>query len=355
MRLALVGISVALAWLTYRFIERHARAPRRASRKSWALVAGLGGLGIAGLALAQSDGLPWRASVARYEAKAQDLRGAAESGRGVPCPSGLAGAGPPLRYCLLSREGEPTAALLGDSHADQLFDGLALADAGRNWLLIGHPSTPPFLDVATRLGGDDDDRQARAERAIRSVAGNPAIRTVVVAFFGNTYLLDESVAPAFDRTGPRANATLSSKRWPGIGKEELIERGLGRTVEVLRAAGKHVVLFAGVPELAFLPKDCIGRPGSSLFRRDCELGRPAADARRSRSLALLRRVAATHPEVDVFDPIDVLCDAARCRFDAPDGLYYRDWHHLSVPGSLLVGVVLVDWLRDNHAPPDVLR
>ena len=353
LRLALVGVAVALAWLTYRFVERHARAPRRAAAKSWALVSGLAGVGLAGLALAQSDGLPWRPSVARYEAKAQDLRGPAASGRGLPCRAEGKDPGPPLRYCLVSRAGPATAALLGDSHADHLFDGLAQADSARNWLLIGHPSTPPLLDVTTRMGGDGDDRQARAEAAIRYVAGNPAIRTVVIAYFGNTYLLDESVAPAFERGGPRTQATLSSARWPGLGKEELIERGLGRTVDVLRESGKHVILFAGVPELAFLPKDCIGRPASSLFRRACELARPAVDARRARHLALLQRVASSRPEIDVFDPIGILCDEARCRFDSPDGLFYRDWHHLSVPGSHLVGAVLVDWLRDHDGHREV--
>jgi hypothetical protein len=315
-------------------------------------VAGLGTVGLVGFALGQSDGWPGRASVARFEAKAQDLRGAPVTGRGVACTLDGPGVGPPLHYCLQSREGAATAALVGDSHADQLFDGLAQGDPKRNWLLIGHPSTPPLLDVRTAMGGVEDERQARAEKAVSMVASNPSIRTVVVAFFGNSYLLDRSVTPAFDRGGPRSNATLDSPRWPGLDKEALIENGLGRTVDVLRAAGKDVILFAGAPELAFLPKDCIGRPGSGLFVRDCELARHAADARRERFVRLLHRVATARPGVEVFDPIDLLCDTSRCRFDTPDGLYYRDWHHLSVPGSLLVGAALLDRLQesDGEAP-----
>jgi hypothetical protein len=127
----------------------------------------------------------------------------------------------------------------------------------------------------------------------------------------------------------------------------LIEQGLGRTVDVLRAAGKDVTLFAGVPELPFLPKDCIGRPGASLFARDCLLSRPAADARRARFVALLQRVAAARPGVRIFDPASLFCDASRCRFDTPDSLYYRDWHHLSVAGSHLAAAALLDGLRER--------
>jgi hypothetical protein len=166
----LIGLSVFLAWLTWRFVERHARAPRHADRKSWALSRRARQRGCRRSRPGAERRLAGRASVARYEAKAHDLRGPASSGRGVPCAVADAAAAPALLYCLQTRQGPPTAALLGDSHADQLFDGLAQADSVRNWLLIGHPATPPLLDVRTRLGGEDGDRQARAEKAIRGVA-----------------------------------------------------------------------------------------------------------------------------------------------------------------------------------------
>jgi peptidoglycan/LPS O-acetylase OafA/YrhL len=59
LRLAAVGASIGLAWLTYRFVELPIRSSRP-RRLAPALCGALASVGMVGFALAWSNGLPWR-------------------------------------------------------------------------------------------------------------------------------------------------------------------------------------------------------------------------------------------------------------------------------------------------------
>jgi len=352
-RMILVACSIALAWLTYRGIETWFRAPRFDVSKMLALVAVMAMTGLCGYALAAHDAFPQRASVAAYEGKFRELRKSGwPSGIGVACPDSFTKSEPTLQYCERSRAGDPKFAILGDSHADHLFHGLAEVDAANSWLLIGNSATPPLLDVQMSIRGNAQPSEARSRKAVQYLAADRTVKTVLIAFYGNTYLSDTpfSVDPQLPKASS-GEVTMSSSRWNETDKTELIYLGLSTTVRALRAAGKEVVLVMDVPELPFHPKDCIARPGSVLFRRSCELPRHVADAREAGFRQLLARVASSNPGVVVYDPTSLICDTAACRFESTDVLLYRDSNHLTMTGSEHVAADLLAWLSRRSAEP----
>ena len=203
------------------------------------------------------------------------------------------------------------------------------------------------MGVETLVAGLGDKRRKRAESAVEYVAASASIQTVVISFFVNTYLLDTHFAPS--QVGP-SSVTMSSERWSGNDKADLMFRGLDATVKTLRRAGKIVVLAVDVPELPFSPKDCLGRPGSSLFAHECRSPRNAVSERESLMRALLARVSAENSGVGVYDPTRLFCDDQSCRFESTDAVLYRDVHHLTAGGSEYVARDLLRWLDARPTP-----
>jgi peptidoglycan/LPS O-acetylase OafA/YrhL len=345
-RAVLVACSIALAWLTYRSVEASFRAPRLAVKKVLALLTVMAIAGFSGQALHAHEGVPQRGSIAAYEEKFRELHKTGwPRGAGIACADSFAKSAPSLRYCERSRADDPKFAIFGDSHADHLFHGVAKVDSANSWLLIGHNSTPPLLDVQINIRGYPQDNQARSRKVVRYLAADRTIKTILIAFYGNTYLSDTPFS--VDQQLPEnshGRLTMSSSRWPTTDKTELIYLGLNATVHALRAAGKEVVLVMDVPELPFLPQDCIGRPGAVLFQRSCELPRQVVELREAEFRQLLARVASNNPGVVVYDPTSLMCDPAFCRFESTDALLYRDSNHLTMTGSEYVASGLLAWL-----------
>jgi peptidoglycan/LPS O-acetylase OafA/YrhL len=346
-RAVLVACSIVLAWLTYRGVEVWFRAPRLARSKALALLMLMAIAGISGYAFDARNGFPERTSL--YEEKFRELRKTGWPKGGIACADSFTKSAPFLQYCERSRDADPKFAIFGDSHADHLFHGLAKVDTANSWLLIGHSATPPLLDVQMSIRGTAQHSQARSHKVVQYLATDKTIKTVLIAFYGNTYLHDTPFST--DQQLPRGRSggvTMSSSRWPEVERAELIYLGLDATVRTLRAAGKEVVLVMDVPELPFLPKDCIARPGTALFQRSCELPRQVADARETEFRQLLARVASGNPGVAVYDPTSLMCDRSVCRFESTDALLYRDSNHLTMTGSEYVADDLLAWLSKQR-------
>ncbi len=344
--LVLVAASVMLAWSTFRLLESPLRRRGPSPTKSLALVAGLLVAGLLGDGASASGGVPTRGWIVPFDAKARELRGGrASAPKYLPCDDRLTAAPPFLRYCKRSRAAEPDLAVFGDSHADHLFDGLARNDPGRTWLLIGHNATPPLAGVESLAPGIDAGSESRTAKALDYLTATASIKTVVVAFFADAYLLGEPFDPYGRTAGPAVPPPeMTSTLWPGARPPEVMRRGLELTIRTLQASGKRVVLVLDLPELPFLPKDCIPRPLSRFFARQCVLPRSMVDARQAASRAMLRDVAADLPGTLLFDLTAQLCDPSACRFETGDTLLYHDSSHLTATGSDLMARALLQFL-----------
>jgi peptidoglycan/LPS O-acetylase OafA/YrhL len=349
-RWSIVALSLALAWLTWRFVEQPLRRLHLRGLVP-GLVAALASVGVVGHVIHAKDGLPDRAQIARFEAQARGLGRNDRAAVGVDCGLPEMTQPPVLNFCRRSRDALPTVALLGDSHADHLLYGLASLDGERTWLLLANSSMPPLLGVDMTILGEP--LRPRAEKAIAYLVADPHIQTVVVSFMLTFYISDVVFAADHLRLREPMSAliSMSSPGRPEATRAELAYDGLLATIDALQSAGKSVIVVLPVPELPFFPRDCMTRPGSELFVRDCVLRSSVAAQRQQPARALLQRLHAARPDVVVFDPFPLLCDPDQCRFTGNDGILYRDSHHLAPAGSKLVAAGLLRELAAlEHKP-----
>jgi hypothetical protein len=307
--------------------------------KSLALVGALVAVGLAGLAIDARRGFEARPSVRRAAEFEAALRWSTEI---EPACEALYGARP-LTFCSVSGP-RPEVLVLGDSHANQLYPGLATHLAGE-LSVVSAGNGPPLDGVAISLA-DTSTRHAwfqslaslaDTRRFIERQQG--AVKVAVVggmwdALANGTFVT--AGAPAAGRTITLRSEVAGDQ---GADEEALLGNALARTFRWLIARGVRPVLVTDAPELGLDPKAC-GRPGRALFGDAC--GRPVprakVDARQRAFRRVLARLQRELPELIVFDTLPTFCDAAACRFLGEDGMpLYRDEAHLSRAGSERVG------------------
>ncbi|GLK88536.1 acyltransferase family protein [Pseudomonas turukhanskensis] len=350
---AAVAASFLLAWLTYRLLELPLRRSRIGrSPTAWASTA-LVVVGVVGITTFKQGGMAERAgmqALARqnHGVKFEDFAWDTSASKYGECSVGLTDDEPKIGYCSVSKPGKtPSIALIGDSHADAIFQGIAKND-DRSWLLIGNYGCPPVTDVNVRASyGNCEDLM---EKAVDYVANNRDITTVVLSFFAS-YVLDTHYPHHLQENGSKSNGvSITSDASSFTSKPELFYFGLERTVSQLEAAGKQVLITIDTPELPFSPRHCIDRPLAEK-NIDCVVARRDVEQRQAVHRALLQRLVQAHPNTKLYDPIGLVCDAALCQAIVHDVTVYRDAHHLSLRGSDLYSKNFLPWLNTNQHGP----
>jgi peptidoglycan/LPS O-acetylase OafA/YrhL len=358
MRLAAAALAVVAAWLTFRFVERPIRERPRSTRTALSLLVLMALVGLAGLLAwqrvlpARSEAQPRTAEIAAaFEWTEADNRDAACLRRH-----------PGHRFCRIDAEAQPTVALIGDSHANQFFHGFATAlrARGENLLLLGRGHCPPLLDITSGYADTSDWCEGETSRSLRAVAQDPGIRTVILAGNWHLYVAGTRfhrhhrfqppwrIAPA---DGKPAGGGPYGQPGPAPDNARLFVERLGRSIALLQAAGKQVVVIRQIPELDFEPRHCVMPRPVSLGRFD---GHACDGVQREDALRYLAEYRPTldaalrpFPTVLIWDPADVLCDGPSCRY-VEDGMpLYRDDLHLSRIGSAHVAARL---LREAPLP-----
>jgi len=205
--------------------------------------------------------------------------------------------------CKQSKEGSPDIVLLGDSHAEHLFLGLAEHKPTRNiayYILGGKPYiTNPEFEVI-----------------FNEILGNREIQHVILTMhFIGRFNIDSS---------------------------DLYE-GFSATIKALKDSGKTVSLLGDIPRFDRDPGYCAyllpSRDNSSI----CHISIEDIENQRRLYRPILRRLSA---EYDVlYADIDApLCTEVKCSMTSGEFLLYRDNNHLNILGSKLVGKHLADKL-----------
>ena len=343
-----LGASFVLAMLTYWFIEqpgqRDAAGAEGSQRRVTELVLAMVCVGSIALILGRWNApLPRPiASMAANESALRDLNFAQYVPKFPACSEAERAAMQGLGYCMRSAARNPTAAILGDSHAYRIFSGVASIDTRRVWLLAGNQSCPPVIGL--RMEDDQIDCLRMSESAIRAVAADPAIATVVLAFWGGYASNPTRASGVPDDPDGAKSIELKDTLGPSDSNAEMMLRGLDRSITALEAASKQVVLFVDVPGLPFQPRDCIDRPLAERKVDTCSITRALALARQGTLRGLLQRLAEAHPALRWFDPLPYLCEGNTCPVKRGDLLMYQDSNHLSLRGSAFLARPFLQWL-----------
>lgn len=344
-RAALLITSVVLAGLTYRLVERPAKAARGRASITPLLAVLMGIVGGAGLFVTAEKGLEHRAVVHANAPLGQSVVVHFPPFT-MPCPF-VPAAQKDLFQCYADMREPPRFALLGDSKAGALFPGLFRTSAtGGTWMFIGSGEIGPLLPVLSDSRAYAYVNEAAVAAALQTIEGTKSVETVVIA---------AATRALFSLANDHSIADLPKTR-----NYAAALNGLDAGISRLLAAGKRVVLLVDNPTLPYM-QDCVARKTSSSFfnhllatppgpdcqitvARHLELSRPYRD--------LLGALGERHPDkVSVFDTIPILCDKGTglCTPTQDGRLLYGVTDHISDHASRLVGQALNAQLHPEGA------
>ncbi len=344
-RITAILISIVLAWLTYRLIEKPIRFGKHGKVKAIVLLVLMVAVGYVGYNTFEHSGYIVRFKKANNTPQFDMNQFAWMEGNHQPDCVRKFGS-QYTGYCRVGNvEQDVKLLLLGDSNADHLFPGLNVATKGKkNLLFLGQGGCAPFLGVSTRLDGVDQNCQGIMATAINFAAETQSITTVILSMMGAGY--------------------TTSSRWLGGGSLELrstddlklanpvviFETGMRKTLQYLTNANKHVIFVVSTPRLDFQPRSCINnetRPFRIFPKRVkslCGMSRAVFEKDNKEYRDLIFRVSKDFPNVKVFDTSDMLCDTQYCWAMKDGKMLFRDDVHLSISGSEYIASELVKLL-----------
>ncbi|GHU11869.1 acyltransferase [Betaproteobacteria bacterium] len=338
-----VALAFVCAWVSWRVVETPVR--RRGHARTVVVLIVLALLCTLGASnVMWRDGLGFRVKNAQAKKDTLVLAwGDEQLGLNKDCSAWLPGE--VVVNCLIADpERPPTAALLGDSHANHLYWGLSrpLLAAGVNLLQLADNACPPLYGVFLNWekGEKGNTCMTMTNAAIDRVSADPQIDTVFLGGRWVTAILGDELR--FPGSPVKYRLELPARpESAGWTRSEIVAAGLNDTLARLTAAGKKVVFLHGVPELPFIARECIAWSPNRFVNRihhpDCLVARSVIDERNAGFRPVLEQVLARYPQVVVVDPMTLMCDEHAC-YGRHDGtLLYRDDDHLSLDGSYWLG------------------
>lgn len=309
-RAVVVLVAILLAWLTWQLIEKPLRFGAHGWTKTLSLAALMLAVGLAGCLISANEGLrsrPYAAIAGAYEG---DI-GHQDFHRYItrqfhPClPKQIADESPTWAghvRCAQSKAGPDTdVAIIGDSHAEHLFIGLAEALPAKNVAFYIRDTLRPFL------GG------AEFATIYQHVLESRTIHKVILTM-------------DWERVLRRKPLGFS------------IERDILATADALIRSGKEIYLTDDVPTFPFRPRKC----GVKRWpHKPCQADEFRTPDAQGLSEALLHDMVAKDPRIKLLRTRQYFCKEGLCSMIADDKLLYRDYSHLNINGSRLVGFQVV--------------
>ncbi len=326
-RAGAVMLSLALAWVTCRFVEMPARAGGHGGRKVAILASSLALVGCAGYGTLLFRPAP---DPEQVRVEASILQSRKNCAQYFPDWSAVTDTG-----CFFQKASNNTIAIVGDSHAGHLYVGLSEALPPANSVAVFPAScAAPYLGVASALK-DASARRIREgaykliARAYEYIVRESAITTVLLAH--NPYC---SYEDAVDMLNP------DNKDY-----RKVLTDGMRRTFSALIQANKAVMVVLDNPPLPFDLGMCVHRPFRITARADrCSFPREQFDDTTAYSSyrALLESVLRDYPQIRMVDLSVPLCDARDCYISRGGHVLYGDRSHLNWHGSRYVAPYLLD-------------
>jgi peptidoglycan/LPS O-acetylase OafA/YrhL len=347
-RVTAIVVSFVLSAATYKLVEAPIRRPGSGASRVALLATAMAIVGSVGYHAYSANGLAFRSVVERHSVFMAGLVWRYWDNPECTARFGMS----PCQY-----SGESLKVLiLGDSHGNQLYPGL-VKYVNREHGIIAAGTCPPVLGLTVYV----EKNQAAHPCAtvdylslnLRILDANPGIDTVVLASFWRP-VLDGRILSARGRDyfgSIRVASTVPQER--ALAQDELVYRGLARTIRELTRRGKQVIFVRDAPDMELDIRDtCLERLSFfSEMASDCRLPRSMFDERREKESVLVGKLTAAFPALEVVDPFPVLCRADYCSLTRDGRPLYRDEHHLSEYGSEVLARMLVNEHLKGLRPP----
>lgn len=321
---SLIGLTLVLSLLTWRFVENPFRSPARVGRRTILLgsVSGLLLFALIGLGIHVTNGAPARFSgQSRMIDESLGDRSPIRDTCGNVRPRTFEG------FCLYGPPSAPIVAVLGDSHGKEFF-WRATRDLGDRPFAL-----QPFLWnacaplVAFRHAMDAACGNFR-EQSRQYILGNPRIRVVVMIANWSLYLDCGSTC------GERGSPELS--RLSTAGDVRRLSAALSAEIDQYLAAGKKVVLIYPIPRMPWnVPYHMHALAHQGVAGPHIGVPRSVYDHQVRISRAFIASQARKR-NVYTIDPSAALCRAnggSLCVADRKERPLYFDNNHLNGTGA----------------------
>lgn len=299
MKLFLLAVSLVLAWATYQYIEKPIRFGENARKKAILLMLAMSTIGIVGLLVFLGSGLPNRGVAKSFAAIDGDVgvqftREYMKSNFYDCKPLSLYQSASPLRCRQSKKLGPARVAIVGDSHAEHLFIGLAEAFPEQNMIYFMHYGLPV-------------ERNKNFSGILDHILKSEEIDFVVL-----------------------------TAAW-GLEKDISLE-GLASIVEKIAGTSKHVFLTDDVPSFRHDAEACKYTRRFRQHVRCTERKERSVHFRRYEQFnPWLEEIAASSEYVSLLKTTEYLCGDKTCSMKREGVLLYRDNDHLNLNGSKYVG------------------
>lgn len=336
-RIAVVVLSVGLAWLTYKLLEKPVRLGKNSKINLAISVVLMIIIGYAGYNTYRRDGLPFRSIVVKQKVIVESLDWKYWENPDCSKKFGIS----PCQY-----SGEPLGLMIvGDSHGNHLYPGLAntlKTDAG----VISAGTCAPITGVKLFVNKNQAEHPCATNdylaQNIKILDANPTIKTVILSSFWRP-VLEGGFINAKEREhwgGMRVESGYPEER--GLPPEEQIYLGIKRTINELKRREKEVIFVRDTPDFELDIRDiCLKRFALTSYA-ECQLPRSMFENRRSKENQLVKKLKQDFPNLKLFDPFETFCNAESCFLSMNGKPLYRDQHHLSAYGSDLLAESLVN-------------
>lgn len=341
---------VAVAWLSYRFVETPVRTgalPRRPLLATYAVSSSLC-LGLGGL-FAFSSGLPGRFApeVRPHIAATRDFH--QDFSR---CHTPQDGPWAGLDICPLGPEGPPRVLIWGDSHGRAFKEGVERAayEADTPALLIWQGGCPPLLGIrkqeAAASAAQDQACAEAAPKVLEGLRQTPSVDTVLL--IGRWAYYAEGTGVGADAQNRIALLPDGTGALAGTGQAALFERAFEVTLDRLAPVVPRIFVLRQVPEIFdYTARDAAlglayGRLSPEAVAGKMAVADRGALAQRYRTVdAVLGRLA-DEKRITLIDTWDGLCAGTRCTALAGGEARYFDNNHITNTTALA--------LRRHFAP-----
>jgi peptidoglycan/LPS O-acetylase OafA/YrhL len=328
-RIVAVMLCFFLSWVTWRFVESPIRFGRKIWIKTVALTMSSVVIGCVGYATYHQDGFQ-----SRFKSLSRDFDWSHPEDYSTANCRKMVGS-EEVGYCRSIAADTPDVVLIGDSHAGNLYRGLAPGYKQRSEILmnLGAPGCVPFYDTESYSRGIPQEINCvlLMNRALDFAISSPSVNTIILSLRGPENITGEGFG---EEVGRVPKEILWHDAPKGMSQAEMFAASLRNTVARLSASGKDVVLFIDWPELGFDPRSCLPRPVSRFSRPRplCGVPRTQVEERNHAYREMIDELSKEFTEFNAFDPFPYMCDSRACYAMNAGHLLYRDDNHLSAAG-----------------------